>query len=252
MVNQNLKEQQGILVKNVGQCTNFGGLDIDGKTLYTIKTKKTNDLSAISVYPDYQKAKRTSHKFRNCLNHGNDLAYHDGKLYVAPCDRFCGVVDTKTWDFRRLECPNIQISGITYYKNGKFIVLSAAWGDSYWLSIMKPLGDKISLIASWEVANPMAALGYTTSQGITYSASYKEVFTVFTNVDGRSNVILRSGIRATEPDFCYTSKRSDSGLYELEGISFGPNNVLVLGSNLPSGKDSVFTSDIFKRSPLAA
>ena len=70
MIKKKLKEQQGILVKNVGQCTNFGGLDMDGKTLYTIKTKKTNDLSAISVYPDYEKTKRTSYRFRNCLNHG--------------------------------------------------------------------------------------------------------------------------------------------------------------------------------------
>ena len=245
MIKKNLSEKQGIPVKNVGECTNFGGLDIVGRKLYTIKTKKTNDVSAISVYQDYEKPKRTSYKFRNCLNHGNDLAYYDGKLYVAPCDAFCGVVDTKTWSFERLASTE-QISGITHYKNKKFIVLSEAWGDTYRLSIVKTLGNQFIALDSWRVWNPMASKGYTTSQAITYNPDQQEIYAVFTNVDGRSNVILRSGVFATEPDYCLTSKRSTGGLYELEGIAFDNKGIMILGSNLPSGKDAIFTSDIFK------
>lgn len=244
-ITKKLLEKQGIPVKNVGQCTNFGGLDIVGRKLYTIKTKKTNDVSAISVYPDYEKTNRTSYRFRNCLNHGNDLAYYDGELYVAPCDCFCGIVDTKTWNFRRIEVP-LQISGITHYKNKKFIVMSEAWGYSYRLSIVKALGNQFLVLDSWRVGNPMASKGYTTSQAITYNPDQKEIYAVFTNVDGRSNVILRSVVFATEPDYCLTSKRSTGGLYELEGIAFDNKGIMVLGSNLPSGKDSIFTSEVFK------
>ena len=245
MIRKKLNEKQGMRVNNVGQCTNFGSLDIAGRKMFTIKTKKTNDVSAISVYPDYEKAKRINHKFKNCLNHGNDLAYYNGKLYIAPCDYFCGVVDTDTWGFQRLECT-IQISGIAHYKNKKFIALSEAWGDSYKLSIVKPFGNQLSILDTWIVSNPMANSGYTTSQSITYNADQKEVYVVFTNIDGRSNVILRSGIRATKPDYCLTSKHSTCGLYELEGIAFDNKGIMVLGSNLPSGKDSIFTSEVFR------
>lgn len=245
MIKKQLSEKQGIQVKNVGQCTNFGSLDIVGRKMFTIKTKKTNDVSAISVYQDYEKPKRTSYKFRNCLNHGNDIAYYDGKLYVAPCDTFCGVIDTKDWNFDRLATTE-QISGIAHYKDKKFITLSEAWGDYYRLSIAKIVGFQLVTLSSWMVWNRMASQGYTTSQAITYNADQKEVYVVFTNIDGRSNVILRSGIRATEPDYCLVSKHSSGGLYELEGIAFDNKGIMVLGSNLPSGKDAVFTSDIFK------
>lgn len=75
---------------NISGCTNFGGLDMNGNVMFTIKTKSNNALSYISRYPNFAKTKHKNHKYAKCMGHGNDLAFNpgNGHLYVAPCDSF--------------------------------------------------------------------------------------------------------------------------------------------------------------------
>lgn len=239
-----LNEVKGIRIRTIDDCTNFGGLDVVGNKLYTIKTSRNNLTSYISEYPSYESEDgRVSHRYSGCLNHGNDLAYYDGNLYVAPCDQYCEVISTDTWEHRRIE-SDIYISAISHYNARRFLVLSDSGGNTYKLSIVKDIGNRLSLLNSWIVNNPMASLGYTISQGMAYNKDQKEVYVVFSNVDYMRNVIIRSGIYASEPDTVYKSKKSANGRYELEGIGFTKKGKMIIGSNMPSGRDMIFTSNV--------
>ena len=124
MTTKKLNEKKLIQVKNVNGCTNFGSLEIVGNKMYTIKTRSDNALSTISEYPDYRKTTRKNHKFANCMNHGNDITYHAGNLYVAPCGKYIEVVSTSTWEHHRLYC-DIFLSGIAHWSGNQFIGLSS-------------------------------------------------------------------------------------------------------------------------------
>lgn len=242
-----LNEVKGIRIRTIGDCTNFGGLDLVGNKLYTIKTARDNTISYISEYPTYTSEDgRISHKFVNCFSHGNDLAYCDGDLYVAPCDYFCEIVSTDTWNHRRIG-SDVYVSAIAHYKAKKFFVFSGINGMSYTLSIVKDVGDRLKLVNSWMVNNPMASSGYTISQGMSYNKDQQEIYVVFTNTDYQRNVIVRSGIYATDPDTVYKSKKMTDGRYELEGIGFAKKGRMIIGSNMPSGKDCIFTSEVSTR-----
>lgn len=242
-----LNEVKGIRVKTIGDCTNFGGLDLVGNKLYTIKTARSNTVSYISEYPSYTSENgRTSHRYENCLNHGNDIAYHDGNIYVAPCSQFCEVVSTDTWTHRRIG-SDVFVSAIAHYSGKKFIVLTESGGTTYKLALVKDTGGKLTLIDSWVVSNPMASEGYTVSQGMAYNKDQQEIYVVFTNVDYQRNVIIRSGVYANAPDAVFKSKKSTNGRYELEGIGFTKKGRMIIGSNMPSGKDCIFTSEVSTR-----
>lgn len=237
-----LQQKKGIQIKNSGQCTNFGGLQIVDNRLYTIKTKRNNRVSAISVYQNYPKQKHITHKYKDCLLHGNDMTYYNNQLYIAPCSNFCGLISTQTWEFTRLDC-NLHINAIAHYKNNKFFVLCEA-GATYKIAIVQHEGSRLIELNSWIVNNTKANQGYTISQGMAYNPNSKSIYVVFTNQDYQSNVILKSGIYTTEPDVIYLSKKATAGKYELEGITFKKDGTMLLGSNLPSGKDSIFISTV--------
>ena len=55
MITKALNEKKIITIKDVGGCTNFGGLDLVGSKMFTVKTKSNNKLSYISVYKNYKK-----------------------------------------------------------------------------------------------------------------------------------------------------------------------------------------------------
>ena len=242
-----LNEAKGIRIRTIGDCTNFGGLDLVGNKLYTIKTSRNNLTSYISEYPSYESEDgRISHRYSGCLNHGNDLAYYNGDLYVAPCGQFCEIVSTNTWEHRRIE-SDIYISAIAHYNAKRFIVLSDSGGVAYRLSIVKDTGGRFTLLNSWIVNNPMAQSGYTISQGMAYNKDQQEIYVVFTNGDYQRNVIIRSGIYVNDPDTVYKSKKSTNGRYELEGIGFTKKGKMVIGANMPSGKDMIFTSNVSVR-----
>jgi hypothetical protein len=240
-----LNEEKGIQVNNVGQCTNFGGIAITGKQMYTIKTKRNNRISVISYYPDYQKKKRESHKFKDQLLHGNDLTYYNGKLYVAPCGNFVGEISTDTWEFRRIEC-NFNVSAITHYKGNRFIILTNVGYGCFMLSMAKLSDNEMFETTNWVVNDEKMTNteGYTISQSIAYNKNNDSVFVVFTKNDYQSNIVLRCGIFDRNPIICYQSKKATLGKYELEGIDFDNEGRMILGSNLPSGKDSIFVSDV--------
>ena len=50
MTTKKLNEKKLIQVKNINGCTNFGGIDLVGSKMFTVKTKSTNKLSYVSVY----------------------------------------------------------------------------------------------------------------------------------------------------------------------------------------------------------
>ena len=238
MTVKNLNEKKLIRVKNVNGCTNFGGLEMVGNKMFTIKTRSDDRLSTISVYPDYRKTTRTNHKFADCMGHGNDLAYHDGKLYVAPCDKYIEVVDTKTWNHHRLY-SDIFLSGIAHWEGNQFIGISSSSGPQYVLALMEPQGERMVILKKWKVTNPRYEQGFTVSQGLGVKKSNQRIFVVYTNQDFHRNVILRSKLLATECDYILNSK-SSAGKYELEGISFRPDGYKIIGSNLPDGQDATF------------
>ncbi len=238
-----LREEKGIRIRTLDNCTNFGGLDMNGDKLFTIKTNRENTLSIISTYPTYKNERRTSYRFCNCLNHGNDIAYHASNLYIAPCAQYIGKVSTTKWEFKRIEC-DVYASAIAHYQRKKYLILSDANGLTYKISIAKEEGDEMEILDTWYVENPKAAEGYTISQGMAYNKNQKEIYVVFTNQDYMSNIILRSGIYANRPDTCYRSMHSTNGRYEFEGVGFTKKGRLIIGSNLPSGQDSIFISDV--------
>ena len=237
MVTRKLNEKKSILVKNVYGCTNFGGLDILGNMMFTIKTRPDNQLSTISVYPNFKKTKRYNYKYAGCMYHGNDLTYNNGLLYVAPCDNFVEVVNTGDWSHYRLY-SDIHVSAIAHYQANQFIVLCGNGGNFYQLAIMEPRGNKMEALSIWNVNNPKSPL-FTISQGMTFNKRNGKIYVVFTKNDKHRNVILVSGVGVPDPELCLTSKKS-SGKYELEGVAVNSAGKLVIGSNLPSGKDATF------------
>ena len=236
-----LNEKKLIRVKNVNGCTNFGGLDLDGKKMYAIKTRSDNQLSTICVYPDYRKNTRRNHKFANCMGHGNDIAYHAGHLYVAPCDSFIEVINVANWTHTRLYC-DVFLSAIAHYTGNQFIGLSGYVGNQYKLVILEPQGNRMMVKRSWQVMNPKAAEGFTVSQAMGFKKKNDSIFVVFSRQDFHKNVILRSKIGAANPDYCFESKTCSTGRYELEGIAFTSDGKKIIGSNLPDGQDSTFVA----------
>ena len=233
-----LNEQPLTRVKNVYGCTNFGGLEIVGKKMYTIKTKSDNQLSVISVYPDYTKPERTNHKYAGCMWHGNDLAYNNGLLYVAPCDKFVEVVNTGDWSHQRLDC-NIFISAIAHVSGNQFVGLSQNYGDSLGLAVLEHRGYRMEVLSEWNLRNPKSKDGYLVTQGIGFKKNNNSIFLVISKNDFHRNILLRCKIGDPEPDYCFRSKKS-TGRYEFEGISFTKSGQKVIGSNLPNGQDKIF------------
>ena len=238
MTTKGLNEKKSILVKNVGGCTNFGGLDLNGSKMYTIKTKSNNALSYISVYNNYKKTTRSNHKYANCMGHGNGLAYANGRLYVAPCDKFVEVVSTSTWKHERLYC-DVTVCAIAHVAGNQFVI-GYGGSNKYNLCLAEPAGNKMVIKRRWQVSNPKYAAGYTITQDIGYCKKNGCVYLIYTKNNYRTNIILRAKLYATEPDICYTSKTSSSGKYEIETISFTSAGKAVIGMNLPSGKDGTF------------
>ena len=240
MVTKALKEKKIITIKDVGGCTNFGGLDIVGSKMYTLKTKSTNKLSYVSVYKDYKKTARTNHKFTNCLGHGNGMAYANGHLYVAPCDKFVEVISTSTWKHERLYC-DVTACSIAHVAGDQFVI-GYGGREKYNLCLAQPSGSKMIIKKRWQVANPKSAAGFTITQDIGYNKQNGYVYLILTKSNYRTNVILRAKLYSTEPDVCYTTKTSSSGKYEVETIAFTASGKAVIGMNLPSGKDSTFSA----------
>lgn len=235
-----LKETKINKIRDYGKCSNVGGIDLDGKRLFTIKTRKDNAMSAISVYPDYRKTKRTTHKFANCLHHGNDLTYFDGRLYVAPCDKYVEVINVKTWGHTRLPCDT-YVSAITHYTGNQFIALTRNSGTAYTLSILRAEGSRMKFVRSWGVKNPLADDGYIKSQGLSYKKSSKQIYIVFANQDYLSNVILRSGLDKQQPNCIFRSRKAKTNLYEFEGITFNSSGSMLIGANRGNG-DILYTA----------
>lgn len=242
MTSKKVNEKKLILVKNVGGCTNLGGLDLTDNKMFTIKTKSNNKLSYISVYKNYKKTTRTNHKFSSCMGHGNGLAYANGRLYVAPCDKFVEVVSTSTWKHERLYC-DVTVCAIAHVAGNQFVI-GYGGREKYNLCFAEPSGNKMVIKRRWQVTNPKSAAGFTITQDIGYNKKNGCVYLILTKNNYRTNVILRAKLYATEPDTCYTSKTSASGKYEFETIGFNSSGKAIIGMNLPSGKDGTYIASI--------
>jgi hypothetical protein len=237
MKTKDLKETKLTLVKNIDGCTNFGGVELVGNKMYTIKTRSDNALSYISVYPDYRKKSRTNHRFDNCMGHGNDICYADGKLYVAPCGLYTEVVDISNWSHFRLAC-DLGIFAIAHVSGNQFIALTGGNGATYNLAILEPRDGKMNVIKMWTVNNPKACNGYTISQGMGFKKSKNKIYMVFSKTDLKRNVILRSSIGSADPDYCFRSNKSPNK-YEFEGCTFNNAGKMIIGMNLPNGGDAI-------------
>lgn len=242
MTSKKVNEKKLILVKNVGGCTNLGGLDLTDNKMFTIKTKSNNKLSYISVYKNYKKTTRTNHKFSSCMGHGNGLAYANGKLYIAPCDKYVEVVSTSTWKHERLYC-DATICSIAHVAGNQFVA-GGGGGEYYRLYILEPSGNKMVIKKRWTVKNPKYASGYSVTQDIGYNKKNNSVYLIYTKNNYRTNIILKAKLYATEPDTCFTSKTSSDGKYEFETIGFNSSGKAIIGMNLPSGKDGTYIASI--------
>lgn len=205
--------------------------------MYTIKSK-ANQVSVISEYPDYRKTTRTNHKFVGCLGHGNDLAYYNGFLYVAPCDSYIELVNTKNWSHSRLQC-DVVLSAIAHVAGNRFVGLYLNYGNSLGFVTLDHHGVRMEITGRWTVSNPKASEGYVITQAIGFKKKNDSLFVVLTRNDYHRNVILRTKIWQTEPDYCFMSKQS-SGTYEMEGISFLSSGQKIIGSNIAGGQDKTF------------
>lgn len=238
MTTKKLNEKKVIKVSNVGGCTNFGGVAMVGKKMYTLKTRSDNALSYVSVYSNYKKTKRTSHKFANCMGHGNDMCYNGGKLYVAPCANYVEEITISNWSHRRVAC-DIMVSAIAHYTGNQFII-SCGGGAEYTLAIGQLNGGRMDILRTWKVRNPKYSAGYSVSQGIGFYKKKSKIYTIFTKSGLKQNVILRSSIGVYEPDYCFTSKLG-SGKYEFESIDFTSAGKKIIAMN-KSGGDCIMIS----------
>lgn len=232
-----LKEKASTIVKNVNGCTNFGGVAMNGKKMYTIKTKSDNKHSTISVYDNYKSTTRKNHLFTNCMGHGNDLTYYNGKLYVAPCAKYVEMVDVKKWSHTRLDTSGITCCSIAHYKDNQFF-LSGGGNPKFTITLAELKGTKFVVIKRWTVTNPKAGAGYTTFQGMGYNKDTNKTYNIISHSNLKSNVILRTPIGASEPDLIRTSK-TGTGKYEFESLDFGPDGKYVIAANRPSNKDCI-------------
>lgn len=227
-----LNETYLLKIPNVNQCSNFGGLVLNGNKMYTIKTKKGNGVSTISYYTNYKNNTRTNHKYVDCMHHGNDLAYYNNHLYVAPCGGYVEEVSTVNWSHRRLEC-DVFVSAIAHYQNNQFIVTSGDYGDYFKLSLLELRDNKMYFIRDWTVTNPKHG-EYNVSQGMAFNKKNNRVYNIFSRKDYKRNIILRSPIGGPNPDFMRLSSESNKH-YEFECLDFNPNNRFIIGLNRSSG-----------------
>lgn len=232
-----LNETYLLKIPNVNQCSNFGGLALNGNKMYTIKTKLGDTVSTISYHSNYKSGTRTNHKYVNCMNHGNDLTYYNRHLYVAPCGGYVEEVSTKDWSHRRLEC-DVFVSAIAHYKDNQFIVMNANAGPNFTLSMVELRDNRMCLIRSWTVNNPNYK-DYTISQGMAYSTKYNKTYNIFSRSDLKKNIILRAPIGGPDPDLIRTSKESKNKKYEFECIDFNSDFKFIIGANRPGG-DATF------------
>lgn len=239
-----LNERRIIRVKNVNGCTNFGGFAFKGNKLYTIKTKTGDMLSTISVYPNYNKTKRTNHVFQNSFGHGNSMTYFNNELYVAPCDSYCGVVDVRTWKYKRLESDTFM-SGISHYSGTMFITIAGIptqGGSQLYVAIMNRVGDRMVCLKKWVVNNPYASKGYTVTQGIGYRKSKKKIYYVLSHETLQSNIVLRFGVGKSDPDYLFKSKAvtGNGNKFELEDVDFDTNGNMYMCTNEPNAMDGLY------------
>ena len=238
-----LNERRIIRIKNVNGCTNFGGFALNGDRLYTIKTKSGNELSTISVYPNYNKTKRTNYVFHNSFGHGNSMTYFNNELYVAPCGGYCGTVDVRNWNYKKLESDTFM-SGISHYTGTMFITIAgapAAGSKQFYLAIMNRVGDRMVCLKKWIINNPYVSKGYTISQGIGYRKSKKKIYFVLSHENLKSNVVLRYGLEKSDPDYLFKSKVvTGSDRLELEDVDFDANDNIFMGSNEPNSMDGLY------------
>jgi hypothetical protein len=172
------------------------------------------------------------------MGHANDIAYHAGFLYIAPCRDYIVQVNTQNWNFVQLKC-DVFVSAIAHYSGNQFIVMCNMVGPIYSLAIVEHIGNKMILKQKWDVNNLKAEDGYTISQGIGFKKKTNAIFVVLSRQDFCRNIILRSKVNAIEPTHCFRSMKKNEK-YEFEGISFNSKGRYIIGSNLPNGKDSTF------------
>ena len=126
--------------------------------------------------------------------------------------------------------------------DNQFIVLRGqdTKKGTYKLSIVKEENGKFIAVKSWEVTKPKDYMNYTTSQGITFYKKNSRIYVIFSRDDLKSNIILRSAIDKTEPDYCFTSKTGKTK-YEFEGVSINSEGKKIISANIDDG-DLLFIS----------
>jgi len=90
------------------------------------------------------------------------------------------------------------------------------------------------------VNKPQGYEDFTTTQGITFYKKNSRIYVIFSREDLKANIILRSAIDKTEPDYCFTSKIGKTK-YEFEGISINTEGKKIISANIDDG-DTLFIS----------
>lgn len=235
-----LNEKKINTIKSIGGCVNFGGIDVSGKQLFVIKTKKDNSMSAIAVYPDYTKSKRKVYKYSTTMRHGNDLAYNDGFLYVAPCAKYVVRVDLKTMQEEVLQ-SDVYVSAISHYKGKQFFALTGSGKGFYNYAILTEQSGRMISGKAWQVRNPFEGDGFIVTQGLAYKKTSKQLYQVFAEQTYLKNIILRSGISKEEPNCVFRSRIAKEEKYEFEGIAFLGSGSMLIGANRGTG-DKLYTA----------
>jgi hypothetical protein len=227
-----LNEKKGIPVPNKNGSTNFGAIAMDGKRLFALKTSQSNKISTLFSYQDFRTGcSYKTRKYTNQMGHGNGMCYWEGKLYIAPLDKYIQVIDEKNGMKRTKLTTPININSIAHYRGNLFLA---------GLNLIRITGRAVELVKklklSWE--DPSFPIG----QDIGFHKG--RLYIIRSSSEKNQNLIIRcpfdGKVGTLSPDRIYVSEKHKD-LYEFESIDF-LSNTMVIAANVVSDKDGIFTA----------
>jgi hypothetical protein len=229
-----LGERQGILVPNRSGCTNFGAIALDGHRLFALKTAQSNKKSALMIYQSYKSdANCTVRTYTNQMGHGSGMTLADGKLYIAPMDKYIQILDTQHGMKRKKVKSPIVIASIAHVRDDFFMC---------GLTLVRITDSAVEIVKryalDWDESE------FPVGQDIGYRGEH--LYFVRSSKTKNSNAIVRVPFErradTLRPDRIYLSEKH-TDLYELESIDFA-GKTMVFAANMAGGKDCIFTAKI--------
>lgn len=238
-------------------CTNLGAMCINGSTLYSLKTNSDNNKTALLTTTDYSSSSRhtsqTGKTFNN-MNHANGMAYYNGALYVATMnDKTEPIkivkISTEGEEIDTYTCAR-NISAITYYENGKFIVSLGPSGSYRRYGIGYFSDQNFVIDFTFDVSTINA---YPTAQDIHYEDGFLYIPTSDKESKYKNKILkvnIGSSLTGTEifesndikiAQIDYNCDGKDV-LFEIESLDINTKGTLVycVNANAKCGSDGIY------------